>query len=128
MDKSLEGYKFTKTHEWVSYSDGVITVGISDHAGQLLGDLVYVEFPEVGTHFDSGDDMVVVESVKAASDVYAPLSGEVIEVNDTLVDNPGDVNSSPYEAGWLVKIKLDNDSLEGLLTKAEYDDLVTEDA
>jgi glycine cleavage system H protein len=128
MEQNLEQYRFSKTHEWVLNNDGIVTVGISEHAGNLLGDLVYIEFPEVGDHFNRGDDMLVVESVKAASDVYAPLSGEIVEINDALQDNPGDVNGSPYQDGWLVKLKLDQNSLEDLLTFEQYDSHIAEEA
>lgn len=98
--------KYTKTHEWVKQEDdGTITVGISDHAQGLLGDLVFVELAEVGNEVTAGDDCTVVESVKAASDVYAPVSGEVIEANEELADNPELVNTQPYDKGWLFKMR-----------------------
>ena len=99
--------KFLSSHEWVRVeSDGTITVGISDHAQDLLGDIVFVELPEVGQSIDAESDTAIVESVKAASDIYSPLSGEVIEVNSLLEDQPEIINSSPYEDGWFFKLSL----------------------
>ena len=114
--------RYTKTHEWVRLeSDGTITVGISDHAQDLLGDMVFVELPEVGTQFVSGDDCAVVESVKAASDVYAPVAGEVCEVNETLTESPETVNQSPYEDGWLFKMTPeDTEEANDLMDAAAY--------
>jgi len=119
--------KFTKSHEWVSIGeDGVsLTIGITDHAQDLMGDMVYIELPEVGGSYGSGDDCAVVESVKAASDVYAPVSGEVTEINEGLVDSPETLNSDPYGAGWLFKMTLsDKDELEDLMDAAAYEELV----
>ena len=97
---------FTSEHEWLrKEEDGTITIGITDHAQEALGDLVYVELPEVGQEVVSGGDMAVVESVKAASDVYAPISGEVTAVNEALTEAPEKVNQSPYEDGWLFKLR-----------------------
>ncbi len=104
--------KYTKTHEWVrDNGDGTVTVGITDHAQELLGDVVYVELPEVGASVTAEEACAVVESVKAASDVYAPVSGEVAEVNDLLEDEPGTINSDPYGEGWLFSIEI-NDATE----------------
>lgn len=119
--------KYTKSHEWVSIGeDGVsLTIGITDHAQDLMGDMVYIELPEVGGTYGSGDDCAVVESVKAASDVYAPVSGEVTEVNEGLADSPETLNSDPYGAGWLFKMTLsDKDELEDLLDATAYEELV----
>lgn len=99
----------------------IATVGITEHAQSLLGDLVYVELPEVGDEFSAGDDACVVESVKAASDVYAPIDGEVVEVNDGVVDDPAQVNSEPYNDGWLFKLKISNSSqLASLMSATDY--------
>ena len=121
--------KYTKEHEWVLVDDdGNAVVGITDHAQELLGDMVYVELPEVGNNVAIEDETGVVESVKAASDVYAPVSGEIIEVNENLVDEPESINSEPYEGGWLYKIALANESdIEELLTADEYADLITDE-
>ena len=114
--------KYTKSHEWVADNEnGTITVGITDHAQELLGDLVFVELPEVGKELDAEDACAVVESVKAASDVYAPVAGEVTEVNEALEDQPELINSDPYGEGWLFKMKVaDPDSLESLLSADDY--------
>ena len=114
--------KYVSSHEWIRVEgEGVVTIGITDHAQDQLGDVVFVELPEVGSSFALSDDMGVVESVKAASDLYAPLSGEVIEVNEELEDSPEQVNSDPYGDGWFVKLKLDDESeLDALLDAAAY--------
>ena len=101
--------------------EGILTVGISEHAQDLLGDIVFVELPDIGKELDAEEESAIVESVKAASDVYAPLSGEVIEVNEKLLDEPEIVNSSPLEEGWFFKIKLnDASSFKNLMTEEEY--------
>lgn len=97
---------YTEEHEWLrKEDDGTVTIGITDHAQEALGDLVYVELPEVGQELESGDDMAVVESVKAASDVYAPVSGSIIAVNESLGDDPEIINSDPYGEGWIVRMQ-----------------------
>lgn len=114
--------RYAKSHEWVRVEDdGVVTVGISDHAQALLGDLVFVELPEVGTELAAGDECCVVESVKAASDVYMPISGEIIEINETLVDEPEIINAAPYDNGWLFKVQpSDVDEVDELLDADTY--------
>lgn len=113
--------KFTKDHEWVNIEGDTATIGITDHAAEQLGDLVFVELPEVGKELGKGDNAAVVESVKAASDVYAPLSGTVSEVNDAIVEDPAVVNSDAAGAGWFFKIKLkDASEADGLLDEAAY--------
>jgi len=114
--------KYTKTHEWVrDEGDGVVTVGISDHAQELLGDLVFVELPEVEAELAAGDECAVVESVKAASDIYCPINGEVIEINEALADAPETINGDPYESGWIFKLKaVDGEDLEGLMDAEAY--------
>lgn len=113
--------RYAESHEWVlDNQDGTVTVGITDHAQQALGDVVFVELPEVGTALSKGQEFGVIESVKAASDLYSPVIGEVIEVNDTLEDSPETVNEAPYEGGWIMKVRLDSDSLEGLLDADAY--------
>ena len=120
--------KFLASHEWVRVeSDGTITVGISDHAQDLLGDIVFVELPEVGQSIDAESDTAIVESVKAASDIYSPLSGEVIEVNSLLEDQPEIINSSPYEDGWFFKLNpIDLGELVNLLSPEDYSDVCEE--
>ena len=117
--------KFLSSHEWARVeSDGTITVGISDHAQDLLGDIVFVELPEVGQSVDAESDAAIVESVKAASDIYSPLSGEVIEVNALLEDQPEIINSSPYEDGWIYKLTpADTGELDNLLSPEDYSDI-----
>lgn len=112
--------RFTKTHEWVEPSTDSMTVGITDHAQQLLGDLVFVELPEIGKRVEVGDELGVVESVKAASDFYAPVSGVVVAINDAVTNNPELVNTDPYHAGWLVKIKPNSEDTSHLLNDAQY--------
>lgn len=113
--------KYTKTHEWVRVDDNLATVGITDHAQELLGDLVFVELPEVGTDLGIGSECAVVESVKAASDVFAPLSGTVIEVNEALADAPETINQDAYEEGWIFRLKLtDPSEIDGLMDADGY--------
>ncbi len=121
--------KFAKSHEWVRVeSDGSVTVGISDHAQESLGDLVYVELPEVGSSVEAGAGTAVVESVKAASDIYAPVSGEVIAVNTALSDKPETINEDAYGEGWIFKLKMSVKSqLVDLLTPDEYDEVAESD-
>ncbi len=117
-------YRYSSEHEWVSPAvDGVVTVGITDHAQSELGDVVYVDLPEVGATYAAGDSIAVVESVKAASDVYSPVSGEVVEVNEELDAEPGTVNADANGAGWLCKIRLSDPSeVDGLMDAAAYAD------
>jgi len=121
--KNIPGdLKFLSSHEWARIeSDGTITIGISDHAQDLLGDIVFVELPEVGQILDAESDAAIVESVKAASDVYSPISGEVKKVNSLLEDQPEIINSSPYEDGWFYKISpSDLGELDNLLSPEDY--------
>ena len=117
--------KFLSSHEWTRVeSDGTVTIGLSDHAQDLLGDIVFVELPEVGQSIDAESDAAIVESVKAASDIYSPLSGEVIEVNSLLEDQPEIINSSPYEEGWFYKLSpSDIDELDNLLSPEDYNNV-----
>lgn len=119
MDATL---KFTESHEWVKDNgDGTVTMGISAHAQELLGDVVFVDLPEVGSDVEIGESFSLVESVKAASDIYGPVNGEVIEVNEALEDSPELVNEAPFEGGWIAKIKLVNDSnLDHLMNADAY--------
>ena len=115
--------KFTDSHEWVrDEGNGIVTIGISDHAQDLLGDLVHVDLPDIGSGFTAGDEIAVVESVKAASDVYAPIAGEVIEVNEDLEDSPELVNTDPYGDGWLFKLKVEDEGeIDSLLDAEGYE-------
>jgi len=121
--------KYATSHEWVRVeSDGIVTVGITEHAQELLGDMVFVELPDVGDAVTTGDDVAVAESVKAASDIYAPISGEVIEVNEELEDAPELVNADAFGDGWLFKVKLDDAGELGDLLDAEgYANSIDED-
>jgi glycine cleavage system H protein len=113
--------KYTKSHEWVHVNGDTATVGITDHAQQELTDIVFVELPEIGKKFKGGDACAVVESVKTASDIYAPVSGEILESNQAVVDNPALANTEPYASGWFFKIKLSNPAeLNSLLTPERY--------
>ncbi|EGR1125852.1 glycine cleavage system protein GcvH [Vibrio cholerae] len=126
MDKTL---KFTESHEWVrDNGDGTVTIGISEHAQEMLGDVVFVELPEIDTEIDAGDSFSLVESVKAASDIYAPVTGVVIEVNEDLQNSPELINEEPYDGGWIVKVKMsDPDELKDLKDAEEYLASIEED-
>jgi glycine cleavage system H protein len=126
MDKTL---KFTESHEWVrDNGDGTVTIGISEHAQEMLGDVVFVELPELEAEIEAGESFSLVESVKAASDIYAPLTGEVVEVNEELSDSPELINEEPYEGGWIVKVKLSDPSeLDNLKDAEEYLNSIEED-
>ena len=116
---------FTKEHEWIRVEDDTATIGISNHAQEQLGDIVFAEVPEAGRRVNKGQEAAVVESVKAASDVYAPVSGEVVEGNQAVADDPALVNSDPEGQGWFFKIRLDNPGeLDGLMDEAAYRDWV----
>ena len=117
--------KFTEEHEWLKVEGDVATVGITAHAAEQLGDLVFVELPEVGASFSKGDDAATVESVKAASEVYCPLDGEITEVNEAITADPALVNSDPMGAGWFFKLKLKNASdIDALLDESGYKELI----
>ncbi|MEM0988273.1 MAG: glycine cleavage system protein GcvH [Pseudomonadota bacterium] len=118
--------KFTEDHEWLAIDGDVATVGITAHATEQLGDIVFVELPEVGASADKGEGIAVVESVKAASDVFMPLDGEVTEINEEIADEPAKVNEDPEGAGWFFKIKLKSvGDADGLMDKPAYDALVS---
>ncbi|MFT7009660.1 MAG: glycine cleavage system H protein [Colwellia sp.] len=121
--------KYATTHEWIrNEGNGIVTVGITEHAQDLLGDMVFVELPDVGDKVTTGDDISVAESVKAASDIYAPVTGEVVEVNEELEDAPELVNSDSFGAGWLFKIKMEDESeLDNLLDAQGYASSIDED-
>ena len=127
MNETPGDLKFLDSHEWIKVDDNTVIVGISDHAQNELGEVVFVELPAIGDEFVSGDEAAVVESVKAASEVYTPLSGEVIEVNEALEENPELVNTSPYEDGWFFKLKVSDEnlgSIDGLMTAEEYSSML----
>ena len=127
MNETPSDLKFLDSHEWVKVDDNTVIVGISDHAQDELGEVVFVELPAIGDEFVSGDEAAVVESVKAASEVYTPLSGKVIEVNEALEENPEFVNTSPYEDGWFFKLRVSDEnlgSIDSLMTAEEYSSML----
>lgn len=116
---------YTEEHEWVALEDDIATIGISDYAQSELGDIVFVELPSVGDSITKGDSFGTIEAVKAVSDLFAPMSGEVIEVNENLSDNPEIINESPYEEGWMIRIRVsDVSEQEMLLTAESYTDII----
>ncbi len=121
MSSYPEKFVYTREHEWVDAQNGVATIGITDHAQHELGDIVYVDLPKVGTHIDQGKTFGSVESVKAVSDIYAPVSGEITEVNDQLTNAPEKLNDDPHGAAWLIKVRMSApDEIKKLLTAADY--------
>ncbi len=129
MSNAPSHLRYTRSHEWIeTISDGTYRIGISDHAQDLLGDMVFIELPEVGSTVSASDECAVVESVKAASDVYSPLSGEIIEINEALEDSPDLVNRDPYGDGWLFTVKAsDSSELDELMSADEYVVLTNEE-
>ncbi|GAL27624.1 MULTISPECIES: glycine cleavage system protein GcvH [Vibrio] len=119
MDNTL---KFSDSHEWVrDNGDGTVTIGISEHAQEMLGDVVFVDLPEVEDEIEAGESFSLVESVKAASDIYAPITGEIVEINEELEDSPELINEESYEGGWIVKVKMsDASELDNLKSAEEY--------
>ena len=126
MDNTL---KFADSHEWVKDNgDGTVTIGISEHAQEMLGDVVFVDLPETEDEIEAGERFSLVESVKAASDIYAPISGEIVEINEELEDSPELINEEPYEGGWIVKVKMsDASELDNLKDAEEYLSSIEED-
>lgn len=122
----VEGIKFTKEHEWITISsEGLATIGISDFAQEQLGDIVSIELPKVGSKFRQMQPVAIIDSVKASSDVYCPLNGEVVQVNDDLSEHPEWINQSPYELGWIVKIRPSNiEEVGGLMTAEQYNEFI----
>ncbi|SIO54148.1 glycine cleavage system H protein [Rhodovulum sp. ES.010] len=117
--------KFTEEHEWLRVEDDLVVVGITEHAAEQLGDVVFVELPEAGTTVSKDDEIVVIESVKAASDILAPLDGEIVEVNDSLPDNPGRVNDDPLGEAWFFKMKIeDMSALDDFMDENAYKDFI----
>ena len=121
MAEVRSNLNYAASHEWIELKDGIATVGISDYAQEALGDVVFVELPEMGQQFQTGDEIAVIESVKAASDIYAPVAGIVVAVNEALEAEPEAVNSTPYEAGWIFQLSLSEPEAEqNLLTAEQY--------
>jgi glycine cleavage system H protein len=123
-----EKLKFTKEHEWVSITDeGLAVIGITDFAQEQLGDIVSIELPKLGSRFRQMQAMAIIDSVKASSDIYCPLSGEIIQINEELYEHPEWINQSPYDSGWIVKLKTSNtDEISGLLTLEKYSEFIGE--
>src|SRR5580704_5889311 len=124
MSNIPQKLRYTKTHEWVRKDAEFLTIGITDHAQTMLGDLVYVELPEVESNLDNGQECAVVESVKAAADIYSPFSGEIVEVNMAVIENPQLINQDPYGRGWLFKIRPYENKNGVLLNADEYSKVV----
>jgi len=124
-----EDYHFSSTHEWIKVDDnGVATIGISEHAQEALGDIVFIELPEPGTEIEARAEAAVVESVKAASDIYSPVSGEITEVNEALIDDPQLVNTAPFDDGWIYKMTINDErDLDELLNAEAYADLCADE-
>jgi glycine cleavage system H protein len=124
----IEGMKFTKEHEWITItSEGLAVIGISDFAQEQLGDIVSIELPKVGSKYRQMQPMAIIDSVKASSDIYCPLSGEVVQVNDELSEHPERINQSPYELGWIVKIRPSEvQEVNGLMTIEKYNEFIGE--
>ncbi len=130
MSEIPEDLRYTKTHEWLRVmEDGHYEVGITEHAQDMMGDMVFVELPEVGTTVNTGEDCAVVESVKAASDVYAPVSGEIVEVNSELADAPETINQDPYHRGWMFRLRpTDQSEADNLLDSAAYEQVAASES
>lgn len=121
--------KYAKSHEWVNVEAGVATIGISEYAQDELGDVVFVDLPQVGSQIESGDEFGSIESVKAVSELFAPVSGEVVEINENLADRPELVNSDPWGDGWMLRIKVSDESeLDNLMSAEEYDEYVQKES
>lgn len=120
MSSIPKSLKYSESHEWARKDDDVITVGITDHAQCMLGDLVFIELPEVETSLEVGQECAVIESVKAAADIYCPVSGEVVEINEALLDHPQLINEDPYGKGWLFRLRPFEGDMPGLLNSDEY--------
>ena len=124
----IDDLKYATTHEWVRVDGSVATLGITDYAQHQLSDVVYVEFPEINSTFDKGDEACVLESAKAAADFILPISGEIIEINEVLADRPEIINSSPFDDGWILKVKIANpNELDELLSVEEYKELISKE-
>ncbi|HEU5281764.1 MAG TPA: glycine cleavage system protein GcvH [Gammaproteobacteria bacterium] len=128
MSNIPKQYQYTRSHEWIKKEEDYFLVGITDHAQTMLGDLVYVELPEADTHLEYGQECAVVESVKAAADIYSPLSGEIIEVNENVLDNPALINEDPYGKGWLFRMRPFDQGQGELLSADEYAKVVASEA
>ena len=120
--------KYSKDHEWIDINGDIATIGITNHAQESLGDIVYIELPEIGKKVIAGGEVSVIESVKAASDIYTPLEGEIVEVNETLKDNASIVNQDPENKGWIFKLKInDNSNFDKLMTLSDYENFLKQE-
>jgi glycine cleavage system H protein len=128
MSAIPEKLQYTRTHEWIRQEEDFLTIGITDHAQTMLGDLVYVELPEVESTFDVGQECAVVESVKAAADIYCPVAGEIVEINIAVIENPELINRDPYGRGWLFRVRPAEPTLASLLNPTEYSKVVASEA
>lgn len=128
MSNIPQALNYTKTHEWIKKDDEFLTIGITDHAQTMLGDLVYVELPEIESSFDGGQECAVVESVKAAADIYCPIPGEIVEVNSAVIENPQLVNQDPYGKGWLFRVRPHDKQAFKFLDAGEYTKVVASEA
>jgi glycine cleavage system H protein len=128
MSNIPQKLQYTKTHEWMRKDDDYLTIGITDHAQTMLGDLVYVELPEIESNVNGGQECAVVESVKAAADIYSPISGEVVEVNSDVIQNPQLINEDPYGRGWLIRVRPHDKHVAALLSADEYSKVVASEA
>lgn len=121
-----ENLKYTEDHEWIKVEDGKAKIGITDHAQNELGDIVFIELPDVGDEVSQGEDLCVVESVKSVSDIYAPISGEIVSVNDDLETSPERINKSPYQDGWVAELSLEDESETGeLMDAGKYEEFIS---
>jgi glycine cleavage system H protein len=128
MANTPKNLKYSKEHEWLIVQGDVATLGVTDHAQSELGDITFIELPEVGRKVEAGEDVAGIESVKAFSEVFSPVAGQVVEINETLSDKPETVNADPYGAGWIVKMKItDATGLKNLMTSDEYDAYLAEE-
>jgi len=128
MTQYPDDRRYSKSHEWVKLDGDVATVGITDHAQKELGEVVFVDMPDLGEIFDAGEEIGTIESVKAVSEIFVPVAGEVLEVNKVLADEPGAINEDPHGDGWIVKVKVSSDIEKDLLSAAEYEKFIEEEA
>jgi glycine cleavage system H protein len=128
MTQYPDDRRYSRSHEWVRLDGDVATVGITDHAQKELGEVVFVDLPEVGELFDAGQEIGTIESVKAVSELFVPVAGEVVEVNKVLADEPGAVNEDPHGDGWIVKVKVSSDLDKSLLSAIDYEKFIEEEA
>ena len=115
---------YTRNHEWVNINKGIATIGITDYAQSELGDIIFIEFPNISTKFNAGDTICIIEAVKTVADLYSPLGGRIIEINNNLENEPESINKDPYGSGWIVKLDLETEDLSSLLSASKYKELM----